>query len=141
MRIVTALLFISILALSSAPTAALAHARPAQAEPAHESSVASVTEIKIWFTQELTLRGNDIVVSDGAGNRVDNADARVDQDDPDRKLLRATVQPLVDGLYTVTWTSSSAEDGHPATDSYSFTVAGAAQDPAVSVCSDHAGPG
>ena len=128
MRIATALFILAISMLAFVPSAALAHSRPVQSDPAPDSSVAGVTEVRIWFTQELTLRGNDIVVSDAQGNRVDNADAHVDQTDPDRKQVVASVQPLADGLYTVTWTSSSAEDGHPATESYAFTVAGASQE-------------
>jgi methionine-rich copper-binding protein CopC len=126
-----ALLILAISTLSSAPSVALAHARPVQSDPAPDGSVTGVSEIRIWFTQELTLRGNDIVVTDADGNRVDNYDAYVDQADPDRKQLVATVQPLADGMYTVTWTSSSAEDGHPGTDSYSFSVAGADAEPAA----------
>jgi methionine-rich copper-binding protein CopC len=122
MRTLVALLVLTISTLSSAPTVALAHSRLEQSNPAPDGTASSVSEVRIWFTQELTLRGNDIVVTDAAGNRVDNYDAYVDQADPDRKQLAATVQPLPEGTYTVTWTSSSAEDGHPATDSYSFSV-------------------
>jgi copper resistance protein C len=138
MRITTALLMFAICMIGSAPPVALAHARPVQSDPAPDSIVAAVSEVRIWFTQELTLRGNDIVVSDALGNRVDNADAAVDQTDPDRKQVVASVQPLVDGTYTVTWTSSSAEDGHPATESFVFSVA-APTEPVASDCPGRAG--
>ena len=134
MRIAFALLLLALSTFNSGPSVALAHARPVQSEPAADAYVSSVGEVRIWFTQELTLRGNDIVVTDAFGNRVDNADAYVDQTDPDRKQLVATVQPLADGVYTVTWTSSSAEDGHPATESYSFSVAAPAQEPVAGGC-------
>jgi copper resistance protein C len=133
MRIAIALLILTISTFSVSPSTALAHARLVQAEPVPDGSVAGLTEVRIWFTQELTLRGNDIVVTDAVGNRVDNYDAYVDQSDPDRKQLVASVQPLADGAYTVTWTSSSAEDGHPATESYSFSVA--TPEPISGVCS------
>jgi methionine-rich copper-binding protein CopC len=129
MRNITALFVLTMCAIAAIPTVALAHSRPVQADPSPDTSVAGLSEVRIWFTQELTLRGNDIVVTDAGGNRVDNADAHVDQNDPDRKQLVASVQPLADGTYTVTWTSSSAEDGHPATDSYSFSVAGVPEEP------------
>ena len=134
MRIATALLVLAVSMIAFVPSVALAHSRPVQSDPAPDSSVAGVTEVRIWFTQELTLRGNDIVVSDAQGNRVDNADAHVDQTDPDRKQVVASVQSLADGPYTVTWTSSSAEDGDPATESYAFSVAGASQEPAAGDC-------
>jgi methionine-rich copper-binding protein CopC len=134
MHRISALLIITICALASFPSAALAHARLSQASPAPDGSVAGLGEVRIWFTQELTLRGNDIVVTDEAGNRVDNADAHVDQSDPDRKQLVASVPSLPDGPYTVTWTSQSAEDGDSATDSYSFSIASAAEEPVVGLC-------
>ena len=123
MRTLVALLILTISALGLAPSVAFAHSRPEQSNPAPDGTVSGLSEVRIWFTQELTLRGNDIAVTDAAGNRVDNYDAYVDQADPARKQLVATVQPLAEGTYTVTWTSSSAEDGHPGTDSYSFSVA------------------
>jgi methionine-rich copper-binding protein CopC len=131
MRIATALLFIGLCLLAARPSIVLAHARPEVAEPAPDSTIAGLSEVRIWFTQELTLRGNDIVITDSVGNRVDNGDAYVDQTDPNRKLLVATVQPLADGVYTLTWTSSSAEDGHPGTDSYTFSVQTAPAEPAL----------
>jgi len=100
-----------------------AHSRLDRAEPAPDAVLAAgPAEIRIWFTQELTLSGNDLTVSDASGTRVDNLDAHVDQSDPDRKQLVVSTAPLTSGTYTVTWTSSSAEDGHPGTDSYTFTI-------------------
>lgn len=129
MRVSIALIAASmVLAATSQSPSVEAHARLDRSEPAPDSTVlGSPGEVRIWFTQELTLRGNDIVVTDADGNRVDMADARVDQSDPDRKQLAATLSPLGDGTYTVTWTSSSADDGHAATESYSFSVVAAAQ--------------
>jgi methionine-rich copper-binding protein CopC len=131
MRIALALLLVGLGLIASQPPQTLAHARLEAAHPAPDPTVSGLTEIHIWFTQELTLRGNDIAITDAWGNRVDNMDAYVEQSEPDRKLLRATVQPLADGVYTVTWTSSSAEDGHSATESYSFSVLNAEQQPIV----------
>jgi methionine-rich copper-binding protein CopC len=92
---------------------------------------AAPIEIRIWTTQELTLSGNALAVTDALGNRVDNLDAHVDQTDPNRKQLVASLQPLAPGQYTVTYTASSADDGHEFTDSYVFTVGPAAELPAA----------
>lgn len=103
---------------------ALAHARLERSEPAPDSVVASPpSEVRIWMTQELRLRGNALMVVDATGTQVDNGDVSVDQSDPNRKQLVVTLQPLADGTYTVTYTSSSAEDGHDFTDSFVFNIA------------------
>jgi len=130
---------LSVCLITSLPSVALAHARLSQANPAPDTTAASPPEVRIWFTQELTLHGNDIVVTDASGNRVDNADAHVDQNDPDRKQLVASVPPLADGSYSVTWTSQSAEDGDSVTESYAFSVATAAAEDAVGFCPDDVG--
>lgn len=112
---------IALIGVSVSPVSA--HSRLDRAEPAPNATMAaSPAEIRIWFTQELTLSGNNLTVSDANGTQVDNIDAHVDQSDPDRKQLVVTTTPLGSGTYTVTWTSSSAEDGHPATDAYTFTI-------------------
>jgi methionine-rich copper-binding protein CopC len=112
----------TLLLFSVTAERALAHARLESANPAPDTVVAPPPELRIWFTQELTLSGNDIVVTDAAGSRLDNADARVDQTDPNRKQLVVTLQPLPAGTYLVTYTARSADDGHDYTDSYSFAV-------------------
>jgi methionine-rich copper-binding protein CopC len=127
MRTLFGTLTIAVLLLFSVTAErALAHARLEAASPAPDAVVAPPSELRIWFTQELTLSGHDIVVTDAAGTRLDNADARVDQTDPNRKQLVVTLQPLPAGTYLVTYTARSADDGHDYTDSYSFSV-----DPAV----------
>jgi len=101
-----------------------AHARLDRADPAPDTTVTSgPAEIRIWFTQELTLSGNQLWVADQDGNQVDSGDARVDQSDPNRKQLIVSLPALPPGTYTVNYTSSSAEDGDKLTDSYRFTIA------------------
>jgi methionine-rich copper-binding protein CopC len=78
--------------------------------------------VRIWFTQELTLRGNELRVLDADGNQVDNGDARLDQGDPNRKQVVVSVPTLGPGTYTVSYTASSSDDGHTASDSYQFTI-------------------
>ena len=120
-----------ILALLAPTPNVSAHARLDRSEPASDATVSAPPEVRLWFTQELTLRGNDIVVTDTNGARVDAADARVDQADPDRKQVTVTLSPLADGVYTVTWTSSSADDGHSATETFTFSVFSTVAEPVV----------
>jgi methionine-rich copper-binding protein CopC len=127
---ILALLLLAAGALLALPrTDVLAHARLETSNPAPDALVTEpLSELRVWATQELTLSGNDLVVTDVTGLRVDNGDAHVDQTDPNRKQLVASLQPLAAGAYTVTYTLSSAEDGHSYTDTYLFTVdASAAQ--------------
>ena len=124
MRLFTLALFLSATLLFG-PTSrsAEAHARLDRADPGPETTVpTSPAEVRIWFTQELTLHGNELWVADPDGNQLDSGDARVDQNDPNRKQLVVSVPALAPGSYTVNYTSSSADDGHALTDSYRFTV-------------------
>ena len=106
------------------PASVAAHARLDRSLPAVDAVVESTPiEVRIWTSQELTLSGNRIQVTDAAGTRVDNDDARVDQSDPNRKQLAVSLQPLAPGAYLVTYTLASAEDGHSATDTFTFTLA------------------
>jgi copper resistance protein C len=126
-RVLSIVLTVALLILVPASLAS-AHSRLESASPAPEATVPTgPAEIRIWMTQELTLSGNALTVTDADGNRVDNGDAQVDQSDPDRKQLVATLPALSNGIYTVNYTSSSADDGHTFDGSYWFTVEAAAQ--------------
>ena len=117
------LVIVALLLVATTAERVQAHARLEAANPGPDAVVpVAPAEVRIWFTQELTLRGHDIAVTDASGVRLDNADAQIDQTDPDRKQLFATLQPLPPGTYLVTYTARSAEDGHDYVDSYSFTV-------------------
>jgi methionine-rich copper-binding protein CopC len=58
-------------------------------------------------------------VRDGEGAEVDRQDARVDPTNP--LLLRATLQPLERGAYTVIWRALSV-DGNVTEGRYTFRV-------------------
>jgi methionine-rich copper-binding protein CopC len=105
------------------PSGAGAHARLERAEPSPDATVSvAPVEVRIWTTEELTLSGNKIVVTDASGVRVDNDDARVDQSVANRKQMFVSLGALANGTYTVGYTTSSADDGHVWESSYSFTV-------------------
>jgi copper transport protein len=91
---------------------AFAHARYDGSEPPAGGMVPGTPFVlKVWFTQEL-MRASTMVIVDAAGARVDLGDGRVDLDDPDRKVMLITVPELPAGVYTVYWSTVSAEDGH-----------------------------
>ncbi|HLI26850.1 MAG TPA: copper resistance CopC family protein [Chloroflexota bacterium] len=111
------------LTLGLVPRLAAAHANPTRSEPGMETVTPTApTELKVWFSEELASQGNSLEVLDSSGARVDRGDARVDLNDPDRKLLVVSLNPLPDGVYTVNWRSVSRDDGHEASGSFRFGV-------------------
>jgi methionine-rich copper-binding protein CopC len=124
----TARLLATLIALLVAfltPALATAHADYDSAEPAADAVVAEApTQVQIWFTQDLFRRAgmNRIEVYDAAGQRVDQDDTTIDDDN--RRLMTVSLQPeLADGVYTVRWYSLSSEDGHDGEGEFTFTVA------------------
>lgn len=122
---------------------ALAHAEPESAVPPIDGSVEVAPPVlEIVFGQELA-EGTTVEVYGPDGRAVHAAPAEIDLNDPDRK--RVTVQlfgNLPAGVYTVNWTTVSAEDGDTASGSYTFTVTvgGSAAAPASPEASPAASP-
>jgi methionine-rich copper-binding protein CopC len=115
--------FLAIGMLSLTPVAIQAHARYARSEPGADAVVPTPpAQLKVWFTEEVATQGSGLQVVDSAGNRVDAGDGHVDLNDPDRKLMWATLNPLADGVYTVNWVTISGEDGDQADGSFRFGV-------------------
>jgi methionine-rich copper-binding protein CopC len=103
-----------------------AHARYDHANP--DISVAldgSPFVLRAYFTQAL-MKASTVHVVDAAGTQVDLGDGQVDTDDPDRKTMTVSMPELQPGLYTIQWSSVSADDGDP--DSGTITI-GVGMDP------------
>ena len=99
---------------------ALAHSALQRAEPPVESKLRwPPSEVKLTFTGRLEPAYSSIRVRDGEGAEVDRQDARVDPSNP--LLLRATLQPLERGAYTVIWRVLSV-DGNVTEGRYTFRV-------------------
>lgn len=112
--------FVAVSALA-APTAS-ADARFVRAEPAAGTTVdATPFVLKSWFTQGLMSRST-IRVLDVNGAQVDLGDGRVDLDNPDRTLMLLSLPALPVGVYTVQWSTVSADDGDTDSGSFSFGV-------------------
>jgi methionine-rich copper-binding protein CopC len=113
-------LALSLLVTSSSN--AFAHARYDRSEPAAGSALdGSPFVLRAWFTQELTSKST-IRVVDANGTQVDLGDGGVDLDDPDRKTMTISVPELPVGVYTVEFTTVSAEDGDAEPGSIAFGV-------------------
>ena len=116
-------LTLALTLLSVAPGRAAAHARPDRAEPPIEGvTAAAPARLVVWFTQGVRSAGSSLQVQDSSGNRVDQGDGQVDLNDPDRKVMWVSLQPLVDGVYMVMWQTHSADDDHDADGSFHFGV-------------------
>lgn len=117
-------LLLGLLAVVSTVQGAWAHADYDHSEPPADAVLATApTQVRIWFTQELFRREgqNSIEVYTSDGQRVDQADATIDDDD--RQLMTVTLSPTqASGVYTVRWQAVSAEDGHEGKGEFTFTV-------------------
>lgn len=114
----------SVLAAAAAQgqRAAQAHAFLDHASPAVGSSVPSApAAIAMWFTQSLEPAFSTAAVTDRAGHRVDNGDARVDPKDPSELVV--SLRPLPPGTYSVAWHVLSV-DTHTTDGHFRFEVGG-----------------
>ncbi|MBV9286392.1 MAG: copper resistance protein CopC [Hyphomicrobiales bacterium] len=113
-------LFLALVAWALGVGLALAHSALQRAEPPVESSLKRPpSEVKLYFTGRLEPAYSTVRVRDEQGAEVDRQDTRVDPSNP--LLLRATLQPLDRGAYTVIWRVLSV-DGNVTEGRYTFRV-------------------
>ena len=114
----TAALTLGLLA-SIAIGDAQAHAKLVTADPAPNATVAAPKMIHLVFSEEIAARLSSFRLTDTDGNAV----AMMAMQAKDAKTLEAMPNAtLSPGLYTVSWTAVSTDDGHKMTGTYSFTV-------------------
>ena len=113
-------LFLALVAWVLGVGLALAHSGLERAEPPVESKLKRPpSEVKLYFTERLEPAYSTIRVEDDNGAQVDRQDSHVD---PSNSLvLRATLQPLEHGAYTVIWRVLSV-DGHVTEGRFTFRV-------------------
>ncbi|HMC09402.1 MAG TPA: copper resistance protein CopC, partial [Actinomycetota bacterium] len=108
---------------SAAP--ALAHAELVAADPAPGIGLARAPgAVVLRFSEALNVRLSRIEVVDRSGHEVGLGQAQAVPGDP--RAMQEKLGPVPLGVYTVRWTSTSADDGHTLQGSYSFGVATAA---------------
>jgi methionine-rich copper-binding protein CopC len=99
---------------------ALGHSGLQRADPPVESKLTRPpTEVRLYFTERLEPAYSTVRVKDDHSAQVDRGDAHVDPSNP--LLLRATLQPLEHGTYTVNWRVLSV-DGHVTEGRFTFQV-------------------
>jgi len=111
------LLALAALVLTSIP--AFAHSVPKAMTPAPDSTVSAPTEISMTFSEDLEPKFSVIKLLDSTGAVVSKAASVLDP--ANAKHLSLALPKLPAGVYTVQWTSSSA-DGHRLSRSYTFTI-------------------
>jgi methionine-rich copper-binding protein CopC len=99
-----------------------AQASFARSEPPAGATLPSAPFVlSVWFSEELVSRST-IRVADALGAQVDLGDGRVDLDDVDRKRMLVSLPALPNGVYTVSWSTISSEDGDTQTGAFTFGV-------------------
>lgn len=102
-----------------APQVALAHATPIELSPRSGAQLSQHPEIvSITFSEHLETGSSRIRVTDEQGIRADSEAAIVA---PDGRTLEVPVR-APEGLYTVSWSVVSKDDGHFTRGSYAFAV-------------------
>ncbi len=102
-------LTLGALFLSAAPVSA--HAYLLRSTPAANAHLDhSPAQIDMFFSEPLEPQLSDIAVYDAGGARVDQHTTRLDP--ADATHLSASLPPLKDGIYLVTWKVISISDGH-----------------------------
>jgi copper resistance protein C len=113
-------LFLALVAWVLGAGLALGHSGLQRTEPPAESKLKRPpSEVKLFFTERLEPAYSSLRVKDDNGAQVDRQDAHVDPSNP--LLLRATLQPLEQGAYTVNWRVLSV-DGHVTEGRFTFQV-------------------
>lgn len=98
-----------------------AHANLMSSEPAANATLDQSPEvIRLSFTEPLEPQFSGITLRDAEGSIVSTPPSEIDPEDPQAMLL--VPGDLPDGLYTVSWRSLSAADGHQAAGSFVFVV-------------------
>ena len=98
-----------------------AHANLISSEPAANATLERGPEvIRLTFTEPLEPQFSGITLRDAEGSIVSTPPSEIDPEDP--LVILLVPGDLPDGLYTVSWRSLSAADGHQAAGSFVFVV-------------------
>jgi len=116
-------------ALLSSPLAALAHANLVQSTPAANSSSDSAPEqISLTFSERPEAKLSQVQVFNADRQRIDDGPLSPSPGDPSTLIERLKPE-LAQGVYTVSWQTTSAVDGHVTGGAFAFGL-GVAPNPA-----------
>ena len=105
------------------------HLRLTKSEPAADTTITSVTAVKLWFSQPVELGVTTVRLAAEGNRNIELAaltKASREVGTPVVAGIPGTIEP---GRYTVTWRTMS-RDGHAVNGTFGFTLAAAAGTPA-----------
>ena len=109
----------ALLTLMAGASAAFAHAHLEQATPAADSTVNSVNELRLVFSEGVEQAFTQVVISH---DQAPVPESSIKTEPGNKKTLIVTpAQPLPAGTYNVKWNAVSV-DTHKSAGDYSFTV-------------------
>ncbi len=118
-------LFVVAFALVVFAPVARAHSDIVECTPPMDGTVETAPEkLTCKASQGMKAEGSSLQVFDANGAQVDKKDSAVDLNDPDRLTISVSLDTpkMQDGVYTVKWTTVSADDGDEARGAFKFTV-------------------
>jgi len=119
-RLACVVVLIGVALLASAAPAS-AHANLVSSDPAGGATLETApTQIQITFSEQPDPGVSGILLYDQTGAKLDVVGSAVAQGD--RTLVFPIAGDLPNGVYTVAWTTTSVEDGHATSDSFTFGV-------------------
>ena len=113
---------IVFLASFAVPAPAFAHAHLVRSVPASGAHVASISVIRLWFSERPVVRLTSVTLRDQNGATFSLSMPQAATEDQTQILVSA-VTALPAGRYTVDWRTVSS-DGHPSHGQFSFTLVG-----------------
>jgi len=125
-RALASLVMAACLYLAIQAPSTLAHAELTSSDPPADGlAVTSPETITLSFSEEVepTDPAPSITILDQAGNPVSESPLPIVESD-DRRTLTAQVPELDPGTWTVSWTVTSATDGHTLAGTFAFRVGG-----------------
>ncbi len=128
------ILAFAVLILITVPATqpALAHANLIRSSPAANATPDQPPdEIRLWFTEPLEAEYSRISLRDSEGEPVTLAPVQIPADDAHQMFV--PLEPLPEGLYTITWRTVSASDGHASEGTFAFGIGVAVGSTAVEI--------
>jgi copper transport protein len=121
-RITPCIVFLSALAV---PAPAFAHAHLVRSLPASGAHVASISVIRLWFSERTVARLTSVTLRDQNGVTFSLSTPQAAPNDQ-TQITVSVLAAIPAGHYTLDW-HTVASDGHPSQGQFSFTVVGQPQ--------------
>jgi copper transport protein len=112
----------ALLLWAALPTVASAHANLDRAEPAAGTALDQPPpQLRLFFSEAVDASFSRVQLLDDKREAVDRGDSRVAPDDP-RSMIVSLPSSLPNGVYTVSWRTLSAVDGHTVNGAYPLII-------------------